>query len=205
LAVRRLGMVLSSADTELISSKEKRLKRTRSANLVSDQEAVFNDYFENGRVCVDAGAGTGKTKTLVEVLAEAILRESESGKKNPLERILVVTFGVEASRKIKNDLKERLLDHESGGGSIPKDVMRYIETESSISTIDSLLNSMFKEISPMLGISPSFEIASYFQSEEILEDVISKLREDKNVKEDLEYLETLYSGFFRNEYAETNL
>ncbi|MEM2899695.1 MAG: UvrD-helicase domain-containing protein, partial [Thermoplasmata archaeon] len=152
------------------------------------------------RVCVDAGAGTGKTKTLVEVLAEVILRESD--KKNPLERILVVTFGVEASRKIKNDLKERLLDHELGGGKIPKDVMRYIETESSISTIDSLLNSMFKEIAPVLGISPSFEIANYFQSEEILEDVISELRENPDVKEDLEYLETLYSGFFRKDYAE---
>jgi len=181
----------------------KRLKRCKSPDLVSDQERVFNDYFNSkGRVCVDAGAGTGKTKTLVEVLAEAILRESELGYNNPLERILVVTFGVEASRKIKNDLKERLLEHELSGGYIPKDIMRYIETESSISTIDSLLNSIFKEIAPAIGISPSFEIATYFQTEEIIDEVISELRKDENVRGDLEYLDTIYSEFFRSEYSD---
>ena len=55
--------------------------------LTKDQEAVLKAYFsKGGRVCVDAGAGTGKTTILIETLANVVVEEMKNHQsENPME------------------------------------------------------------------------------------------------------------------------
>ncbi len=178
------------------------IKRAGSHKLENDQNKVFEGYFAgSGRACVDAGAGTGKTTTLVEVLAEAVICEAEKGVRNPLERILVVTFGVEAARKIKTDLKKRLMDHKAAGGTLPKDIMRLIESESAISTLDSLQHSLFKEIAPAIGLTPAFDLPSVFDEDEITKEAMAEMRKDAQLDNKLNFLQALYPEFQYQEFG----
>ena len=97
------------------------LKRLNCPDLEADQKTAMETYLKTGgRVCVDAGAGTGKTTVLIETVSESILEESQDKEPNanPLKKMLVITFGFEASKNLKNKLKERLRDHQAAGGTI---------------------------------------------------------------------------------------
>ena len=155
------------------------LKRNKTPELESDQKYVMNCYLRpGGRVCVDAGAGTGKTTVLIETLAETVLRELQGKPSNfnPMERILVVSFGVEASRQLKSRLKERLRDHESAGGILPTNIWRFIETESHIQTIDAFLQALLREIVTEIGLNPSFEISTGLEQDNLVDVVVYPLR-----------------------------
>ncbi|MDG6219629.1 MAG: hypothetical protein QCI00_09355, partial [Candidatus Thermoplasmatota archaeon] len=55
-----------------------------------DQYPVLNEYFNGfGRVAVSAGAGTGKTTLLVEIIAESVVRLLEDDPEhNPFNKIM---------------------------------------------------------------------------------------------------------------------
>jgi ATP-dependent helicase/nuclease subunit A len=124
---------------------------------------------------VDAGAGTGKTTTLIEILSEIILRELQKSKLNSMERILAISFGVEASRQLKTALKNRLREHEEAGGELPSEVWRQIESESHIQTIDSFVQSLLKEIALKMGISPAFSILTGLELEDLVKEAFSEV------------------------------
>lgn len=160
-----------------------------------------------GRVCVNAGAGTGKTTTLIESLAEAVLREMD-GKTNgfnPMTRILVITFGVEASRQLKTKLKERLRDHVSGGGTIDSNIWRFIESESNIQTIDAFLQALLREIVLEIGLNPSFNITPGLEQDTLVEEIIEKIQQDQTLRNKWDTLEQAFPTLDYWDYPPENL
>jgi len=171
-----------------------RLLRKESKELAPDQKAVLEAYLSpGGRVCVDAGAGTGKTTTLIETMAEVILDELEKNPaSNPMRSILAVSFGVEASRQLKTALKKRLRDHVDAGGELPSLIWRYIECESHIQTIDAFMQALLREIALNLGISPAFEIPSGLEQDALVQEVFDNILHDPTNAEKWHRLERAY-------------
>ena len=61
-----------------------------------------------GNVLVSAGAGAGKTRTLVERCLRFVLEAKEG--KPAIERMLVVTFTDAAAAEVRKRIRERLED-----------------------------------------------------------------------------------------------
>ena len=143
---------------------------------VDDQRAVLASYFEGtGRVVVDASAGTGKTSTLVLTLAETIVRTATEDH-NPLSEILLTTFGREATSELKTRLKAALRSHQAAGGDLPQTVFRWLETDSTIQTLDSLFAELLGEIAIEIGVPPEFEVDNRLELQRLRRDVLAELR-----------------------------
>ncbi|MHA1882479.1 MAG: UvrD-helicase domain-containing protein [Candidatus Thorarchaeota archaeon] len=171
------------------------LKNFETPPLHKDQKAAFQSYFVNGQVCVDAGAGTGKTHTLVEIASEIIV--SQSSTSNPFKRTLVVTFGVEASREMKTRIRKRLLDHKKAGGILPKGVFRYLESESDIETIDALILSLVSETAMDLGISLTTDIGDTLAEQEMVNGILESLLSDPTIRDAWDQLLVRYPDSHR--------
>lgn len=164
-------------------------------DLEDDQQDVFDQYHtgETGRVCVDAGAGTGKTTTLIETVAEAVLQELDTGNPNPMEDILVTTFTVDASAELKSDLKQRLRQHEAeADADLDPSIWHQIETESYVQTIDSFVHDLLAEIAAEIGLPTAFEIRTGLEEEDLYDEVMATLREDEELAEAITRLEAAY-------------
>ncbi|MDG5758620.1 UvrD-helicase domain-containing protein [Natronococcus sp. A-GB1] len=98
---------------------------------------------ESDRACtsVDAGAGTGKTTTMLMRIERAI----ERGAVDP-EDVLVVTFANEAAASIREAVADRL----------EPDVAAAI----TVSTYHSLCHRLVREYAYYLGYSPEFEVVT---------------------------------------------
>jgi len=174
------------------------------SKLTEDQKRVVEKYFfGSGRVVVDAGAGTGKTTTLIEILSNITLVEHRNNEKiNPFERILVLSFGREASRQLKIKLKSRLNEiRKDETISISNDLFRWLETESFIQTIDSYLLKLLQEICLEISLNPLFDVALLMDTDEIVEEIEDYLKTESNYRDIVEELEEIYqevyTGYFR--------
>lgn len=146
--------------------------------LRANQQTVFERFHDEnyGRVCVDAGAGTGKTTTLIRTVAEAVVRADEAGRE-PFDELLLTTFSKEAAHELKTRLKEQLRDHDRGAPeSLGDRVWRSIETDADIGTIDSYLFGLLDEIALDMGLPTDFEIREGTASEELVEAVFQDIR-----------------------------
>ncbi|MFO7832666.1 MAG: UvrD-helicase domain-containing protein [Halohasta sp.] len=145
---------------------------------VDDQRAVLASYFEGpGRVVVDASAGTGKTSTLVTTVAETVVRQA-SESHNPLPGMLVTTFGRDAAAELKTRLREVLRHHVDHGGELPGEVFRWLETDSTIETLDAVFGDLLREIAVEVGVPPDFTVDDRLELQAIREDVFADLHEE---------------------------
>lgn len=160
-----------------------------------DQAAAVEAYHEGtGRVCVGSGAGTGKTTTLTRVVAESVVRmcqptpgEVES---NPFDEILVTTFTRDAAGQLKTKLKQLLREHEQySETAFDLDLWRWIETDSDISTIDSFVGDLLREIAPEVGVAPGFDVRDEIETQELLREIIRELEDDDEYAAALDLLE----------------
>lgn len=158
------------------------------------QSAVFDEYFNgSNRVVVGAGAGTGKTTTLIDIVAEAVLQKLDAEEGNPLDDLLVTTFTKDAAGELKTELKDRLRLHErETGEELNDNIWRWIETDSYIETIDSFTQRLLREVAVEAGISPDFEIRDGLEDEDLIDEIMEELREDPELAERLERLEGAY-------------
>ena len=165
-----------------------------------DQGDVMYAYHEGtGRVCVGSGAGTGKTTTLTRVVAEAVIRmvepEAENIDSNPFDEILVTTFTRDAAGQLKGKIKSILRDHQTNSDiDFDPALWRWIETESHISTIDSFVGDLLREIATEVEVSPGFDIRDDLETQELLQTVIRELRDDPEYKDSIEFLERELDG-----------
>lgn len=160
----------------------------------ADQQPVFDAYHDGGgRVVVGAGAGTGKTTTLIDVVAEAVLEKYHEEDGNPMDDILVTTFTKDAASELKTKLKRRLRQHEQAAGvSLNNDLWRWIETESYIETIDSFTHTLLKEVAVEMGISPAFEIREGLEDEDLYDEIMEELQEDDYIADLIDTLDEAY-------------
>jgi len=170
------------------------------AGLAPDQRAVFDAYYdEDGVICTPAGSGTGKTTTAIEVVAEAVVRQLEADPgRNPFESILVTTFTKDAARQLKTELKRRLDEHRRVAPDHDpvvahwEKLLRWLETASHVRTIDSFTQDLLREIALEAGIAPSFGVADGIRRSDLLEDVFGHLREDPDLADPIDRLETAF-------------
>src|SRR5688500_14895618 len=105
-----------------------------------------------GNVVVSAGAGTGKTKTLVERCIRFVLQTDRPG---AIQRILVVTFTDAAAAEVRKRIRERL---EEKSKENPENERLYHEIalldRAHISTLHSFCLTLIRENFFELGIDP---------------------------------------------------
>lgn len=105
------------------------------------------------RICVDAGAGSGKTYVLVQ----RIVRLLEQG--IPLDAIVAITFTEKAAAEMKARLRaacrKRALDADTATMSRWRDQERAVET-ARITTIHAFCAGVLREHALTLGIDPDF-------------------------------------------------
>ena len=142
--------------------------------LTEEQSEVVKAILGSGDVVARAGAGSGKTRTLVE--AYVLLLDSMKSTANPFDRILAITFTNEAAYNLRKSLFRR-----SGN-----DVKALLT--DSVSTIHSFCNTILASHLLELSINPSYEIADensmLTESMESIEGIVSAhLQSDGELRE----------------------
>jgi ATP-dependent helicase/nuclease subunit A len=184
------------------------IRGTDAQRVQPDQEAVMDAYLApGGRVSVGAGAGTGKTFTLILTLAEQVLRllQGKGSDYNPMKRILVVSFGKEASRQLKTKIKGNLREHESIAGPLPESIWRFIESESNIQTIDSFLQGLLREVAVEAGVNPAFEVPNQLDQEQLVDDVLASVLQLQGMRDAWQRLDRAFPAMDFLEYPPEGL
>ena len=119
-----------------------------------------------GNVLVSAGAGTGKTKTLVERILSVV---SDPAAPADLDQILVVTFTEAAAAEMRQRLASRLqsaaaeaVDHATE--AIHWERQLALLERARISTIHSFCYELVREHFFQLGVDPHVKVAADEQS-----------------------------------------
>ena len=170
----------------------KRLLAPPENKPTKDQKRVIDEYFKGcGRVCVSAGAGTGKTFVLVETYAQIVeqnlLNEPNN---NPFKNILAVTFTVEAARKLKNDIRKRVQESRLKNERRNR-LLAWLETDSWIMTLDKLSRTLLKEVATDIGIPPEIKIPDEYEIHNLLEEIIKEIKDDTKLASEARFLQNI--------------
>ncbi len=122
-------------------------------------------------VSVNAGAGSGKTRVLVErylyILENGDLKEGKE-----IESIVAITFTRKASQEMKERIRYGIRQRFSQN---PKWNRLYRDLEkANIGTIHSFCGKILRENPIESGIDPLFSIMDDYESDELLEETINK-------------------------------
>ncbi|RLD16148.1 MAG: hypothetical protein DRI36_06110, partial [Caldiserica bacterium] len=109
-----------------------------------------------GRVVVRAGAGTGKTKSLIDCYEKALDMVIKNYGERGVEKVLALTF----SRMATKEIRERVLRRFKEKGTLT-DTIRY---NLSIFTIDSFCSRILRENAIEIGLKPDFKILDEAES-----------------------------------------
>ncbi len=163
---------------------------SRDYNLADPQIEVLEHLFVNEHnLIVSAGAGTGKTTTMVEAVTEAVLRENNK-ENNPFNKVLVVTFTIEAARQLKKKVRERVIQH-SKCVSLPnlEALKRQIENESWILTLDSFTRKVLNEEMIDAGIGSIDEATDDYELSHIRDNILREIKDDPLFEDDVNTLQ----------------
>lgn len=122
------------------------------------QQQLALDY--PGNVAVSAGAGSGKTRVLVEKYFRLLAYEHPDW---PLNSVVAVTFTIKAASELRARIVERIRE-ESGRPGLPLErrarlrEMRQQIAAAPIGTIHNFCSRLLREFSEDAGISPDFAI-----------------------------------------------
>src|SRR5437762_9325867 len=110
-----------------------------------------------GNVLVIAGAGTGKTRTLVERCLNCLLRDDSPAE---LSEILVVTFTEAAAAEMRQRLRDRLQEYsESSRDTRAAQQLALFET-AHIGTLHSFCLELARRHFYLLELDPQFTVMS---------------------------------------------
>lgn len=126
----------------------------------------------NKPVIISAGAGSGKTFTLMQRVAFAFLNPELSGVEN-LDQIMAITFTEKAAAEIKARVKKAL--RQEGMNHLALEV-----DGAWISTIHSMCARILRAHALELGIDPAFEVMPESDYQVLLEQAINDVLEPDN-------------------------
>ena len=130
----------------------------------TDQQLQAITTIDNN-VAVSAGAGSGKTRVLVE----RFLHILELGKNVSPKEILAITFTRKAAgemkERVRTSMEERLANDVDG---FWKNHLKELE-RAQITTIHGFCNRLLKENPVETGLDPAFKLAEEFEGEEYLQ------------------------------------
>jgi ATP-dependent helicase/nuclease subunit A len=144
---------------------------------LTDRQKQALDHSKS--LCVTAGAGTGKTRVLVEKYVDLI----ENIKDLKISGILALTF----TDKAASEMKQRIRDTISGKSG---EKWKQVDEDfiwANISTIHSFCFRVLKDFPIETGIDPNFTVLDEIESNRILEDALDKLLQsgDPSIKDAL--------------------
>jgi len=177
-----------------MTSDEILTDKSREKDLVKPQENVLKNLFlQENNVIVSAGAGTGKTTTMVEAVTEAVLRENDHNR-NPFEKILIVTFTVEAARQLQQKVLERLIDHlkEVDDSETEIDnIKRQVENESWILTLDKFTRKVLNQEMIEAGIGSIDEVTDDYDLHNVRNEVMTEIKNssDSELQKAVQFLQ----------------
>jgi ATP-dependent helicase/nuclease subunit A len=117
---------------------------------------------------VTAGAGSGKTKVLVERYIRVLISDPSLGPKN----ILALTFTEKAASEMKAKVREALLREVSSDKERFEPLLSDLEA-ADISTIHSFCTHMIRTEPLRLGLDPGFEVLSEARAATMLQAALS--------------------------------
>jgi ATP-dependent helicase/nuclease subunit A len=103
-------------------------------------------------LCVEAGAGTGKTTLLVERVMHLI----RSDPRMEMENLVIITFTEKGSEELKLKVRERLQQESRKDASFQKALWNL--DQAHISTIHSFAASILRERPVEAGVDPDFSV-----------------------------------------------
>lgn len=134
----------------------------------------------NVNTIVPAGAGSGKTRVLVERYLK-IIDEYANVSENIIENIVAITFTEKAAKEMKKRVREGMLARkETALANDDKNKAKHwLENiqrleRASISTIHSFCAKILREFPIEANIDPNFKVLDAVESDWILDDVINK-------------------------------
>ncbi len=153
---------------------------------VEQKEAIF---LQGKDILVTAGAGSGKTRVLVERLLNRI-----TDRENPvdLDRLLVVTFTKAAASEMKQRIGialEKALQHNPRSQNLQRQLL--LLNRATITTVHSFCLDVIRRYYYLKNLDPSFrvldETAAELLRQEILEEILDEYYDTQNAD----------SGFYR--------
>lgn len=150
-------------------------------------------------VAVSAGAGSGKTRVLVERFLYILRRSLEQGQKLAASEILAITFTRKAAAEMKERVRRSMdvLAHTDTANSFFwRQQLKELE-RAQITTIHSLCNRILKENPVEAELDPSFQVADEFEGGRFVEDCLKKyfLTALRNQDKKLQQLTEAYGAF----------
>jgi len=154
------------------------------------QQKLAVDHPEK-TMAISAGAGSGKTRVLVERYIKVVLEGIAE-----IDEILAITFTKKAASELKSRVRERLQEV-SGSGDKEKKMnaekaLRKIDS-APISTFHSFCQSMLKENSIEAGLEPNFRILDSSESKIINNEIVNRIISDFLYTEDKDELFLIHS------------
>lgn len=142
----------------------------------NQKKAVFADI--NSCTKIAAGAGSGKTKVIASRFLKLVLDMEMAGIKNPAEKILVITF----TEKAAKEMRERILK------TLDENNINTFGQKLWISTFHSFTSRILKAHSVEINLNPEFELVEEVMADEIYNDIIKKIKNQKYDEEQIERL-----------------
>ena len=163
---------------------------------------------------IKAGAGTGKTKSLIEAIYNLFHQFTIDNKREP--KLIVCTFTRKASQELKERLSKMALeDFESvsqkeGGFKKAPPLLKYLQSSFlQISTIDGVLNRFLKKYGFFIELSPDFEISYSTSNQKLFDSLAEKFIYDKyfSLLQKFPYpvLRNIFLSYFKNRLQYGNI
>jgi superfamily I DNA/RNA helicase len=168
--------IFTATDGKIFTLNGQRLKRTEGLRYLkkySNNLEHFNFYQykiehanPSSNIAVNAGAGSGKTTTLVSRILYLLFTKQISG----LDEIVMITFTNEAAINMKEALEERLEDlYRKTGSEVHYEYLQQI-SYMKIVTIPTFAKEILKQFSHYIGLSAKIKITKMVvKHREILE------------------------------------
>lgn len=125
-----------------------------------------------GRVCVDAGAGSGKTRVLVERIVHLLDKRLAE-----LDQIVAITFTDAAAAEMKTRLRREFHDRAPADDPIEmtrwRDLERYVEM-ARVSTIHSFCAGLLRENALRVGLDPDFAVLAEAETQLLRNEVVTQ-------------------------------
>ncbi|MCZ0932212.1 MAG: UvrD-helicase domain-containing protein, partial [Oligoflexia bacterium] len=153
---------------------------------------------------IKAGAGTGKTKTLIQSVYNVFHQLTSDKGRAP--KLIVCTFTRKASQELKERLFETALkeiENLSNGNDLKKApaFLNYLQSSFlQVSTIDGVLNHFLKKYGLFINLNPDFEIS--YANEELFDTLAEKFIYEKHFsllqKFPYPVLRNIFLSYFKN-------
>jgi ATP-dependent exoDNAse (exonuclease V) beta subunit len=153
----------------------------------------------NQNVCLSAGAGSGKTRALVQMYCALISGASSFKEPVPIERIVAITFTEKAAAEMKKRVREalELKLRASDGELFWKDRLRKLEW-APIKTIHSFCAGIIRDHPVEAHVDPAFTILDDYTTAEQLEKIVTDVVMNGLSKKDPLVRQLVYAyGFSR--------